>query len=141
MKVVVEVREQGGELHGVILQEGRAASGGRREVFAPGSLTWPSDGIAIRTDHRGPAETRAFPHRDQKGNIRIRARATAAIRAAVEAGKKWMSIEFRALEERTTQGGVRELLRVFVEGAALVADPEYDVTAAEVRSRRRRIWL
>ena len=42
----VEVREAeraGYEptLRGVMLTEGRAASGGRAEVFAPGSVSWP----------------------------------------------------------------------------------------------------
>ena len=136
-----EVREAGGELVGVILAEGRAASGGRAELFAPGSLTWPADGIAIRTRHGGPVETRAFPHRDAQGRIHVRARATQAIRDAVEAGRRWMSVEFKAVEERTTKAGVRELLRAFVVGAALADRPEYDTTSAEVRSRRRRIWL
>ena len=46
-----------------------------------------------------------------------------------------MSVEFHALEERTTAGGVREVLRALVPSAALVADPEYDTTEAEVRRR------
>ncbi len=142
--LTVEIREKGGELHGVILQEGRAASGGRREVFAPNSVTWPSDGIAILTEHRGRPETRAFPHRAANGELRIRAKATDAIRAAIQSGKRYMSVEFNSIEERTTSGGVREVLRAMVDAAALVSDPEYDSTAAEVRRRdaaRRRIWL
>ena len=46
-----------------------------------------------------------------------------------------MSVEFHALEERTTAGGVREVLRAFVPDAALVAQPEYDTTVAEIRRR------
>ncbi len=143
----IEVREEGGELHGVILQEGRAATGGRAEVFAPGSVTWPSDGVAIRVTHRGETETRAFPHRDNAGRINIRAKATDAIREAVNAGKRFMSVEFRALDERTTKAGVREILRAYVDGAALLANPEYDSTAAELRGQtdrlkaRARAWL
>ena len=53
-----------------------------------------------------------------------------------------MSVEFRALEERTTKAGVREILSAYVAAAALVASPEYDSTTAEVRERkRRRLWL
>ena len=143
----VELREgeSGPELHGTILTEGRAASGGRREVFAPMSVTWPGDGVGVLLQHRGAPEIRAVPTRESDGRITIRARATDAIRGAVEAGKKFMSVEFRALEERTTAGGVRELIRAFVEAAALTSSPEYDTTAAEVRERRehwRRIpWL
>lgn len=142
-----EIREAGGELHGVIIQEGRAASGGRSEVFAPGSVTWPASGVAVLTEHNGRAELRAFPHRDTNGEIRIRARATDAIKAAIAAGKKFMSVEFRAIQERTTKAGVREVLKAYVDAAALVSDPEYDVTAAEVRDqakakpRAELLWL
>ena len=82
------------------------------------------------------------PHRDQLGRINVRAQATAAIKDAIAAGKKFMSVEFRSLDERVTRGGVREILSAYVAAAALVASPEYDSTAAEVRgTRRRRIWL
>lgn len=138
----VEVREAsrpGYEpmLRGVMLTEGRAASGGRAEVFAPGSVTWPHDGVAIRTRHGGGVETRAQVLRGRDGTLSVTARATDAIRAAVKAGKRFMSVEFRALEERTTRGGVREVLRAFVDAAALVSAPEYDTTGAEVRARGR----
>ena len=48
----IEIRESDNNyepmLYGTILQEGRAASGGRREVFCtPGSVEWPSEGVAI----------------------------------------------------------------------------------------------
>ena len=130
-------------LRGTMLQEGRAASGGRAEVFTPGSVEWPSEGVVVRTVHRGKAETRGQVVRERDGRLTLTARATDAIREAVRAGKRYMSIEFQAVEERTTAGGVRELLRAFVNGAALVADPEYDTTTAEVRKRstQRRLWL
>lgn len=131
-------------LRGTILQEGRAASGGRREVFAPGSVQWPAEGVAILTAHGSPdVEARAQPIRQRDGRITVTARATAAIRKAVKAGRRFMSVEFRALEERTTAGGVREVLRAFVPAAALVEAPEYDSTSAEVRKRRGRprVWL
>ena len=37
-----------------------------------------------------------------------------------------MSVEFKAIEERQTRAGVREILRAFVTDAALVSNPEYD---------------
>ena len=128
------------KLFGTMLTEGRAASGGRREVFAPGSVTWPADGVALMTGHGGMVEARAHPIRQRDGRITVSARATAAIRAAVESGKTHMSVEFRALEERTTKGGVREVLRALVDAAALVVAPEYDTTRAEVRSATDRRW-
>ena len=143
----VEVRESdrpGYEptLRGMILQEGRAASGGRREVFTPGSVSWPSEGVEVLTEHRGQSEVRGQVVRERDGRLRITARATEAIREAVKAGKRYMSVEFQAIEERTTAGGVREILKALVSAAALVASPEYDVTMAEVRkSAPRRLWL
>ena len=142
----VEVREERAgyepSLHGTMLTEGRAASGGRAEVFAPGSVEWPSQGVAILTEHRGKEETRAQPVRGRNGQITVMARATDAILDTVAAGKRFMSVEFRSLEERTTKAGVREVLRAFVDAAALTSSPEYDTTLAEVRSQpRRRIWL
>ena len=144
----VEVRESekpGYEptLRGVMLQEGRAASGGLREVFTPGSVSWPHDGVAILTEHRGKVEARGQVVRERDGRLTISARATEAIREAVKAGKRYMSVEFRSIEERVTQGGVRELLRAVVDAAALVSSPEYDSTLAEVRKKSspRRLWL
>lgn len=145
LTAAVEVRasDAGPMLHGVILTEGRAATGGRRELFAPLSTVWPSDGIAILAEHRGAALARAVPNREPSGEIRIAVRATDTIRRAVDIdGRRFMSVEFHALEERTTAGGVREVLRAMVSAAALVPNPEYDTTRAEVRrSGRTRVWL
>ena len=140
----VELREAeaGPELHGVMLTEGRAASGGRREVFVPGSVSWPAGGVEVLPRHYAEAEARVFPVRHRDGRLTVRTRATEAIREAVESGRRFMSVEFVALEERTTAGGVREILSALVPRAALVRTPEYDTTAAEIRGReRRRVWL
>ena len=53
--VAAEVREadDGPMLRGVVLQEGRAAQGGRAEVFSPFSVMWPADGIKLLGAHRG----------------------------------------------------------------------------------------
>ena len=131
----VEVRagESGPYLHGVILAEGRAATGGRAELFAPGSVMWPSEGIAIRAQHRGAELMRAMPSRVDN-EIRIEAPATDAVAAEIRGGKKHMSVEFLAMEEQRTRGGVREIRKALVDGAALVSNPEYSHTRAEVRS-------
>ncbi|MDE2783790.1 MAG: hypothetical protein OXK77_12605 [Gemmatimonadota bacterium] len=135
----IRAAEDGQHLHGTLIQEGRAASGGRREVFTPGSVEWPSAGVGILTAHRTVPEVRAIPVRESDGKITVKAPATPAIREAVEGGRKFMSVEFHALEERTTKGGVREVLRAFVPDAALVDAPEYDSTSAEVRRRGGRL--
>ena len=110
LNVAVELRdsESGPVLHGVILQEGRAGRR-RRELFAPGSVAWPPEGIAIRTAHLGPTEATAIPTREPTGEIRISAPATPAIVAAVKAGRNRMSVEFAPLRETRTESGIREI--------------------------------
>ena len=140
--VPVELREasDGPKLRGIVLQEGRAAQGGRAEVFAPLSVVWASDGIALLGEHRGAELARAIPTRDADGSLRIETPATQAILAAF-ATRKFFSVEFHALREVRTSGGVREIQRALVDAAALVPNPEYPNVKAEVRAKRRRIWL
>ena len=75
--------------------------------------------------------------RQPDGSIQIAAKASPAIVAAVKGGRTAMSVEFAALRENRTAGGVRELTRAFVDGAALTRpdDAEYQQTRAEVRTR------
>ena len=142
--VEVEIREaaDGPRLTGTILQEGRAASV-RPEVFAPFALVWGTDGISIRTEHRGAEVARAIPVRSPTGEIRISAIATPEIRAAFASGKRFLSAEFQALAETRTVGNIREIQRAFIGAAAMVRSPEYNQARAEVRERasRRRPWL
>ena len=69
----IELRESEGgpTLHGVLIQEGRAASA-RAEIFAPGSLQWSAEGIALRAEHLGAEDSRAIPTREANGEIRNR---------------------------------------------------------------------
>ena len=138
----IELREsEGGPvLHGCLIQEGRAASA-RAEVFAPGSLVWSATGIALRAEHLGGEDSRAVPTREPNGEIRIAAPASAALVAAFNEGRKFLSIEFHSLKETRSAAGVREIQQAFLPGAALVADPEYKQARAEVRARQRRVWL
>ena len=128
-------------LRGVIVPEGRAATGGRAEVFAPGSVTWPPDGVAILDSHLGRELGRAVPVRDPNGEIRIETKATPAMFEAVQSGRDKLSVEFFALRESRTRGGVREIGRALVDRVALVTSGEYAQAVAEVRSRRRKVWL
>ena len=139
----LEIREQGGvkRLRADLIQEGRVASV-RREVFAPRSLEWSSEGVSLRVGHGGETEVRSLPSRLPDGTIRVSARATPAMIAAVERGDQGMSIEFYSLRESRNRSGVREIQSAFLSGAAIVKDPEYQQGRAEVRSRRRRRpWL
>ena len=98
--------------------------------------------MAILPEHHGAVETRAVPTREPDGTIRIAARAMPAIFAAVQAGRRSMSVEFTALDEIRTAGGVREIRRAMVSAAALTDRPEYSQTRAEVRERPEvRVWL
>ena len=147
----VEIRQAEGrepELHGIILQEGRAATGGRRELFAPQSVEWPAAGVSVLTRHKGEPESRGQVVRHRDGRLEITAPATPAIIAAVDAGKKFMSVEFAAIADSVTKGGVREITRALVDAVALVANPEYLHTTAEYRAQGSRyevermyLWL
>ena len=129
----LELREHGRELHGVIVQEGRAATGGRAEVFAPNSIEWPASGIDILPEHRAESEVKVIPERQDDGRISIRARATDALRKAYAEGRRYLSVEFHALREVRTPGGVREIQKAMVVAAAMVKTPEYSMAVAELR--------
>ena len=140
--IPVELREasEGPTLRGVVLQEGRAAQGGRVELFSPFSVIWPANGIALLGEHRGSELARAVPTRDADGSLRIETRATPPILEAF-ATRKYFSVEFHALQEVRTAGGVREITRALVDAAAMVSSPEYSQATAEIRARQRRVWL
>ena len=138
----LEIREtdEGPLLHGCLIQEGRAA-GSRAEVFSPMSVHWPAEGLEIRTEHLGAVVAKAIPIRSPDGSIRIATRATPEIRSAVSSGKKFLSIEFVALRQTRTGGGIREINKAFVPSAALVSSPEYQQARVEIRSQSRaRRW-
>ena len=139
----VEIREAEGQrrLHGCLLQEGRIASQ-RAELFAPGACTWPAEGVDILTEHRGRSEARTLPTREPSGSIVIDVAASPGMIAAVESGRRFMSVEFHALKESRNAADVREIASALIVAGALVAEPEYKQTAAELRGRaRRRFWL
>ena len=138
----VEIRETatGPMLVGTVLQEGRAAKGGRAEVFAPLSAFWAPAGLALRGQHHGTELARAVPTRGEDGSLRIETPATPEIREAYKT-RRYFSVEFHALREVKTAGGVREIQLAFLDAAALVENPEYPNVKAEVRSSRRRVWL
>ena len=140
----IEFRDSdtGPRLTGTIVPEGRAARAGRSELWIPGAASWGSEGIAIRAEHRGAELGRAQPVRHANGEIRISTAATPELRAAYDAGRKFLSVEFHSLLEVRTAGGVRELQRAYIEAAALVPNPEYGGTKAEVRSATEvKVWL
>lgn len=139
----VEVRQEANDLVATLIQEGTPATGGRREVFTNGSMEW-QEGVNILLVHRGKPETRAIPERQADGRITIKTPLTPAIRQAWDAGKRFMSVEFHPIEERTISG-IRTFKRALLVAAAMVVKPEYDMATAELRDtakrRQRRYWL
>ena len=140
----IELREAEGRrrLHGCLLQEGRVAAT-RAELFAPGACRWPAEGVDILTEHRGQSEARTLPTRQSDGSIFIDCEASPGLVAAVESGRRWMSVEFHSLAELRNASDVREISSALITAGALTASPEYGQTGAELRdrSRRHRIWL
>ena len=141
--VPLELREsdEGEHLTGTILQEGRAGTV-RKELFTLQSLTWPAEGVPLRTEHLQAEVARALPTRHPDGSVRIKVRATPEIRAAYQAGKKFLSAEFFALRE-SRSAGIREIESALLSGAAMVASPEFKQATAEIRTKPKRLskWL
>ena len=132
----VRASESGPRIHAVILQEGRASTGHRHELFAAGAVQWPAEGIVLLVRHHGEPGALALPSREPDGRIVV-APATPALFAAVHAGKRFASVEFFALEERTARRAFGEVQRALVTGATVTDRPENDSTAAEIRERPR----
>jgi len=146
----VEIREAEGRdpmLYGIMLQEGRAASRSRRELFTPLSVEWPASGVGVTTRHLGKVECRGQVVRHRDGRLEVTAPATPAIVAAVTSGKRFMSVEFVAVAQAMLQNGVREIRRALVDVVALTENPEYRMTSAELREEdasdpeRYYLWL
>ena len=133
MIVPLEIRDTG-RLHGILLTEGRA-SADRKELFVNGSVQWKNTGILIRAAHmddRGAVT--GFPYRNEE-KIEVNIDPSPEIRAAVEDGARYMSVEFRAIEESETGSGIREITSALLVGAAVVKNPSYVQTSAEIRER------
>ena len=129
---------QGERIIATVIQEGRAASQ-RRELFTVGALQWNTSGIDILDSHKGTSIANAMPSRSMDGRVQVSIPATAHI-VELRERKPYMSIEFIALEENTTNGGIREITRALLTGAAFVDDPEYVQANTEIRNKKRR-WL
>ena len=146
----VELRDGGadspGRLTGVLMRYGAAGVRGR-EVFAPGALKWPDNGIRIDLDHasspaRGSVQApimRVVPVVDG-GEVRIdaplpnttAARDLAELMRADPPVYNGLSVEFHSVREHRT-GGQRVIAEARLDGAALTDNPSYPGTGVEVR--------
>ena len=142
-----ETMQSPGRLTGTLMTYGERAAD-RAEVFEPGALRWPDNGILLRRQHvRAAPIMRVIP--EVRGNQVVldaplpdtaagRDAAT-EVRAGLLGG---LSVEFRAVAQNYA-GGVRRIAGALLTGAGLVDEPSYGGSAVEVRGRtaRRRMWL
>ena len=138
-----------GRLIGVLLTEGVKASD-RPELFLPGSLIWPADGVVLRRQHvREAPIARVVPERrgaeiviDTALPDSIAGRdAATEIKAGILRG---LSVEFKATAS-AFRGGLREIRHATLTGAGLVDHGSYRDSVVSVRHARvggrRRVWL
>ena len=142
-----ESRVSPGRLYGRLLTYGERA-GDRPEVFAPGSLRWPDDGVILRRQHARAAPIMRIVPRVEGGAVIVDAPlpdtqagrdAAVEVRGGTLAG---LSVEFRALREGR-RGAIREIQAAMLTGAGLVDEAAYGSATVELRGRggRRRLWL
>ena len=145
--VPIEIREAAdspGRLVGLLIETGRVAAD-RAEVFTPGSVQFPANGIKLLAEHRGRMVARVQPVIDGS-EIRIDHPLPdnaigREVAAEVRSGRKrGLSVEFYATSE-TRVSGVREVTGALVNAAAVVPAGAYSQARVEVRERRRRLWL
>ena len=145
----VECREatgSPGRLVGTILPVGRVAAD-RPELFVGSGVKTPSGGLALLPEHRSSTIVMRFdPIRGDDGELRVDhllpdTPEGVALAASVRSGKTpGLSVEFFALDSKQIQG-VREIRQSLVTAVAVVPSQSYDQARAEVRSKRRRVWL
>ena len=135
-----------GRISGTLLQYGERASD-RPEVFEPGALSWPTNGVTLRRQHsRSAPIMRVIPEvRGASVVIDAPLPDTSAGRDAAREIRDGLlpglSIEFRATAQRYV-AGVRRIGAALLNGAGLVDDPSYAGSRVEVRGKRgRRLWL
>ena len=141
-----ESRQSPGRLYGVLMEYEKRASD-RPEMFLPGALQWPENGIILNESHDQKAVITRFKP-EQRGNEIIidtplpdtsRGRdAATLIRNGTMTG---LSVEFISLLEQRN-AGVREIRKAKLTAAGLVADASYKGNL-EIRNQsntRRRWW-
>lgn len=134
-----------GRIFGTLLRYGQRAND-RPEVFEPGALEWPADGVVLNRQHSRRAPIMRVQPEERDGAVIIDAALpdTAAGRDAareVRAGLfRGLSVEFRAALQ-SHAGGLRRIKRALLTGAGLVDAPSYGGSRVEVRRRRRKRWL
>ena len=136
-----------GRLEGVLMPYGQRAAD-RPEMFEPGALHWPADGVLLRAMHKRQEPIARFIPEASETEVRVSIQlpdttagrdAATNVRAGVLAG---LSVEFRAERERRDKG-LRVIERAELVGAGLVDSGAYAAATVEARGKagRRRLWL
>ena len=136
-----------GKLVGILMPYGQRAAD-RPEMFEPGALHWPADGVLLRSMHKRQDPVARFIPEATDTEVRVSIDlpdttagrdAAANVRAGVLRG---LSVEFNAERERQVDG-VRVIQRAALMGAGLVDSGAYAGATVEARSeaKRRRVWL
>ena len=152
-RAALELRDGGegspGRLSGVLMRYGAPGQHGR-EVFAPGVLKWPANGIRIDLEHasapaRGSVQRpimRAVPFvSDDGAEVRIdaplpdtqAARDLAVLMRSDPPVYSGLSVEFHGARQSYT-GGRRVITEAYLAGAGLTDNASYPSTSVEVRS-------
>ena len=141
--IKIEDRAEGkpSRLVGVLLPFGKQAQD-RAEMFLPGSLSWPEDGVLLRRQHnRSQPILKFLPIQDEEG-LKVDAPIpdTVAGRDAAEEIRSGLfsglSVEFRATKQ-TILSGVRRIAAGVLCGAGLVDSPSYSQAKVEVEARAK----
>ena len=134
-----------GRLTGTILPVGRVA-GDRPELFLGSGVQTPLGGIRLLPEHRSSVTIMTFnPLIDNVGlhvdHLLPDTEGGRALAASVRSGATpGLSVEFHSLDEAMVSG-VREVRQSLITAVAVVPTQSYNQARAEVRSRRRRVWL
>ena len=134
-----------GRLVGTLMHYGQRA-GDRQEVFQPGALHWPADGVVLRQMHDRSQPLARFQPKVEGELVKVdiplpkTQRAADAVELVKSKVLRGLSVEFFPERERM-DGSMRVIEKARLVGAGLVDDPSYP-TKVEVRARpRRRLWL
>ena len=133
-----ESRQSPGILTGTLMTYETRASD-RPEIFEQDALEWADDGIVVFEMHNPHAPiVRVIPFLEGRA-LKINApfpnttRGRDAATNLREGVLKGLSVEFKAVRQ-SYRSGVRSISKAMLKGAALVIEPAYTDSLAEVRS-------